>query len=319
MRLLLPLILCAISTPAVAQFDIASTCPGGVVIELDGEIVCEREDTLALLIADFEATELSGDIYRLGQEGDREALKQLPNLSFEAMQSGKAITTGFLARHAALSATPFSTNDRLNYELLGFVLTQRQRLAPFDTARIPFTNDSGFFTELSFVLRQTDFKTPEDYEAYATRLTRLPTFFGQAKENMRRGIKSNFTASVEILPGIQEMIDGMANSPVESHPLFAPFNAFPDSIEEADQIRLKALGQAALNSSVIPAYRDLSAFMQNEYAKGARPTAGLGTSETEREYYRAVTRFFTTLDISCLLYTSPSPRDQRGSRMPSSA
>ena len=25
------------------------------------------------------------------------------------------------------------------------------------------------------------------------------------------------------------------------------------------------------------------------------------------------------LDMSCLLYTSPSPRDQRGSRMPSSA
>ena len=27
----------------------------------------------------------------------------------------------------------------------------------------------------------------------------------------------------------------------------------------------------------------------------------------------------TTRDIACLLYTSPSPRDQRGSRMPSSA
>ena len=27
----------------------------------------------------------------------------------------------------------------------------------------------------------------------------------------------------------------------------------------------------------------------------------------------------TTLSIGCLLYTSPSPRDQRGSRMPSSA
>ena len=26
-----------------------------------------------------------------------------------------------------------------------------------------------------------------------------------------------------------------------------------------------------------------------------------------------------TLDVLCLLYTSPSPRDQRGSRMPSSA
>ena len=28
---------------------------------------------------------------------------------------------------------------------------------------------------------------------------------------------------------------------------------------------------------------------------------------------------FTSLAIGCLLYTSPSPRDQRGSRMPSSA
>ena len=29
--------------------------------------------------------------------------------------------------------------------------------------------------------------------------------------------------------------------------------------------------------------------------------------------------FSKTVDIACLLYTSPSPRDQRGSRMPSSA
>ena len=28
---------------------------------------------------------------------------------------------------------------------------------------------------------------------------------------------------------------------------------------------------------------------------------------------------FVTIPVSCLLYTSPSPRDQRGARMPSSA
>ena len=33
----------------------------------------------------------------------------------------------------------------------------------------------------------------------------------------------------------------------------------------------------------------------------------------------AVSITSVTLDTSCLLYTSPSPRDQRGSRMPSSA
>ena len=32
-----------------------------------------------------------------------------------------------------------------------------------------------------------------------------------------------------------------------------------------------------------------------------------------------LTAFMVTLPYTCLLYTSPSPRDQRGSRMPSSA
>ena len=93
--------------------DVGLTCPGGTVIELDGQIVCEKEDSLALLIADFEAAEFGGDIYRRGQEGDREALKQLPNISPEAVDAQNAITTRFLARHAALSALPMQRNGSL--------------------------------------------------------------------------------------------------------------------------------------------------------------------------------------------------------------
>ncbi len=298
MRPILLSLLLSVSTPAFAQLDFTATCPGGTVIELDGQLTCEKQDTLALLISDFEKTELEHDIYRRGQEGDRDALKQLPDISPAFVEKQNASTTAFLVRHGALSTVPMQADERLNYELLGFVLTQRQRLAPFDIARVPFTNDSGFFNQLSFIVRQTRFNTPEDYEAYAARLTRLPRFFAQAKENMRRGIRTNFTASAEILPGIQEMIDRMAEASVDEHQLFAPFTNFPDNFSDEDKTRLKALGEAALNSAVLPAYRDLSKFMREEYITAARKTAGLGPSETEREYYRAVTRFFTTLDTS---------------------
>jgi len=286
------------SIPAFAQLELPANCPGGTVIELDGQMTCEKQDSLELLIADFEAMELKSDIFRRGQEGDRNALKQLPDISPEFIDTQNANTTALLARHAALSTVPMQSNDRLNYDLLGFVLTQRQRIAPFDVARVPFTNDSGFFNQLSFVVRQTKFNAAEDYEAYAARLTRLPRFFAQAKDNMRRGIRTNFTASAEILPGIQDMIDGMANTSVAEHPLFAPFTSFPDGFSDEDTTRLRALGEAALQSAVLPSYRDLSKFMREEYATAARATAGLGTSESEREYYRAVTRYFTTLDIS---------------------
>jgi len=294
-------LLFSFATPIFAQsstIDITPICPGGAVIEVDGQTACAQADSLALLIADFEAAELEFDIYRRGQEGDREALRLLPDNSPEAAAAATARRTAFLSRHTALSTVPMSETERMNYDLLGFVLKQRQRLAPFDQARIPFRNDSGFFNQLSFVLRQTEFKTAEDYEAYAARLTRLPRYFGQAQDNMRRGIRDGFTASAIILPGIQEMIDAMAETPAQSHPLFAPFKAFPETMAEADQARLKALGEAALNSAAIPAYRDLSKFMRDEYATAARTTAGLGNSEMEREYYRAVTRYFTTLDLT---------------------
>ncbi|GGX68637.1 hypothetical protein GCM10011309_18080 [Litorimonas cladophorae] len=302
MRRLLPILLLSAALPFQAhgqqtQSQILPICPGGEVIELDGEFACKQDDTLALLIADFEAAELDGDIYRRGQEGDREALKQLPDISPEADAAANEKTMGFLARHAALSKLPMTDDDRLNHTLLGFVLTQRQRLAPFDSARVPFTNDSGFFNELGFIVRRTDFDTIADYEAYAARLTRLPRYFAQAKENMRRGIRTKFTASAEILPGIQEMIDAMAETSATAHPLFAPFKDFPESISVEDQTRLRGLGKAALESAAIPAYRDLSKFMRDEYASAARQTAGLGNSEEEREYYRALTRYFTTLDM----------------------
>ena len=52
----------------------------------------------------------------------------------------------------------------------------------------------------------------------------------------------------------------------------------------------------------------------------------VATDATKLEIKKAVESLFsvkvervTTLNVLCLLYTSPSPRDQRGSRMPSSA
>ena len=42
--------------------------------------------------------------------------------------------------------------------------------------------------------------------------------------------------------------------------------------------------------------------------------AGAGTGKTSTIVDRVIEHY-----LSCLLYTSPSPRDQRGSRMPSSA
>ena len=176
------------------------------MIIVDDVRQCRIDDTLDALIADFEQSEILGNPISAGQEGDREALRRLPNVSPEGAKQYETITTEFIRRHAALSTRPMSGDKRLNYNLLGFVLKQRQRLMPFDQARIPFTNDSGFFNQMSYISRQTNFATIDDYEAYAARLSQLPFYFAQHKANMRRGITTNMTASAEIIPSAEAVI-----------------------------------------------------------------------------------------------------------------
>ena len=276
----------------------AEFCTGGTIIIVDGIRECRIEDSLETLIADFEQMEVAGNPISAGQEGDREALRKLPNVSPEGMTEYQRITTEFIKRHAALSARPMSGEKRLNYDLLGFVLKQRQRLFPFDQARIPFTNDSGFFNQMSYISRQTTFATIDDYEAYAARLTEMPRYFGQHKANMRRGIKTNMTASAEIIPGIIEVVKTFSEGDAKAHSFFKPFTTYPDTISAEEQARLTSLGEAAITNAVMPAYRDLEKFLTEEYMPKARPVVGIGTTDEGREYYRALVRYFTTLDMT---------------------
>ncbi len=293
----------AISAGAFAQSSQSPNidpnfCTNGTIIIVDNVPQCRIQDSLEVLIADFEQAEILGNPITAGQNGDRAALRKLPDVSPESIQQGQKSTQEFLRRHAALASNVMTEEERLNYDLLGFVLTERQRMTPFDEARIPFVNDSGFFNMMSYVGRQTRFRTADDYEAYAARLTQLPRYFSQHKDNMRRGVKTNFIASSEILPGILDMIETLSKGPAQEHSFYAPFNTYPDTITESEQKRLSALGEAAMTSAVLPAYRDLHKFFKDEYIPNARTVPGIGKTDEGRAYYRALVRQYTTLDMT---------------------
>lgn len=278
------------------------TCPGNQVRVIDGDTLCALSDSLDLLITDFEANALINDPYSAGEKGDRAALRRLPNVSEDARNESRLRVEALDRRHTALRRSPeFSGMDeaqRLNYEMMGFLLDQRKRLLPFDESRMPFVNDSGFFNEMSYTSRQTRFERPEDYEAYAARLTQIPRYFAQHRANMRRGMADSFTASDQILPGVIEAVRGLSATAAEDHPLYAPFKTINDAIPAKEQRRLQALGLAAVNTSVLPAYSELLTFFEQDYAPLARTAVGVGATEEGRNYYRALVRNFTTLELT---------------------
>jgi len=289
----------AFAQSPVISSDLLPSCPDGdYVIIVDEKPECVAQDSLAKLMADIEDFDLNSNPIQAGSDGDQDALRKLPDVSLRADLIRYENNRKFLSRHLALAGRARGVEARLNYDLLGFVLEQRARLDPYDTPRIPFTNDSGFFSNFSYIIRQTQFENVGDYESYAARLTELPRYFGQHKANMRRGIKSDYTASSEIMPGILKVVKTYADAPIESHPFFEPFKSFPDKISKSDQNRLKALGKAAVQSAVIPAYKDLANFFEKEYIPKARNVVGIGRTPEGRAQYEALTKYFTTLDLT---------------------
>lgn len=288
----------AFAMPPMAQADPAGFCGDGELIILDGQQHCVKRDTLFQLISDYQDYLKSSNPYTAGNDGDEEALRKLPDVSPKNDTLFNEAMNGFKDRHSQIDPSTLNQADRLNYDLFGFALNQHGRRAPFDEARIPFTNDSGFFNELSYVSRQTSFKKQEDFEAYAARLTSVPRYFGQHKENMRRGVETEFTASKEIMPGIIDTVKKLSEYTADAHPYFAPFKSLPDDFTEDEKSRLKALGKAALDNAVLPAYKDLHKFLEEDYLPAAREQVGIGSTAESRAYYASLVRYYTTLDLT---------------------
>ena len=60
-------------------------------------------------------------------------------------------------------------------------------------------------------------------------------------------------------------------------------------------------------------------YVLHTYEDDGDESVGLGVAISEQLGEEPGQGFKTLVCVTCLLYTSPSPRDQRGSRMPSSA
>jgi uncharacterized protein (DUF885 family) len=115
---------------------------------------------------------------------------------------------------------------------------------------------------------------------------------------MREGLRTGFTQPQVILKGYDGSISAHVVDDVEQSVFMKPFARFPVGVPEAERDRLREAGRAAVRDGVVPAYRRFLEFMRNDYIPGARQTTGASDLPQGREYYAALVKSFTTLDVT---------------------
>ncbi len=253
-------------------------------------------DDLEALIDDYQAYDLASDPFGATGSGNYDYNDRVPAVAPEDYQQRTKQRVAFLDRLNAIDANALDDAQRLNADLLRFILRHQIARAEFDTWRIPFLADGGFHMSFGYVVGATPFRTAKDYEDYLARLRALPGFIDQNIENMRVGLADGFTQPKEILPFILPSFEAQIKDNAAAHPHYAPFEIMPATISARRQRALRTEARAVLADQVIPAYARAAAFMKDEYLPNARETVGASALPDGVAYYAAMVRYYTSLD-----------------------
>ena len=260
----------------------------------------------AELVADYEVWRLAENPIRAGREGDLEAVARWPDPSAEAVARRNAAEREFLKRLRAIDPAALNTTDATSYAVLSYLLETATALMPFAPERMPFVNDSGFFSmplSLAASIRPRNF---EQAEAWLTRLERLPDYLAGHRAWMEKGVAEGFVQPVDVVEAVLGQLEAIVASSLEDSPLLAPLDALPAQLDADRRTALRQRAVSLVVDTVMPAYRELIAFFRETYLAEPRTSIGISEVPGGRDYYRVLVRQHTTLD------TTPEEVHQRG-------
>ncbi len=250
---------------------------------------------LARILTQYDAWLTDADPISAGQRGNLQAAARWPDDSPAAVSARQA-TLAQISH--ALDAIPQSTltgEDALNRTLLQARITTDQDSASFDEDRIPYASDQGFFVIPDYAAGGVALHTPQEAQAWLTRLAALPVFYQTETANLQRGIATGFVLPRRIAGAQAQAAAARAAIPAEYDPLLAPLDTVPDGPDKA-KLHEKAL--ALIDGTVKPAQQALARFFSATYLPHARETLGAASLPRGRAYYEMLVRRETTTTLT---------------------
>lgn len=251
---------------------------------------------LATVITAYEQTARRYDPLTSASEGDRAALRLLPDASREAEMSQRAELLALKARLERVPMRGLNEEDALNRAYLLRIIDQNIQGVDLDFGRAPISNGDGFFTFGDYLAYTTPIQSTDDAEAWLARLAALPTYYRQNLANARRGIETGYTQpriTVDrALTTARAQVDTMEQT------LLTPLASMPDTIPSAQQEEFRNRARAIIRDQILPVHRETVTFIESEYLPAARRGLGLRSVPGGEDLYRFLVRSYTTTDMT---------------------
>lgn len=257
-----------------------------------------KEINLDSLLSQYQEERLKLFPLEATSVGDKRYNDLLPNsLTFVYRQELHDFFTRYreaLLRH---DRNTLSTNDQMSYDVLLWECDVALEGEKFKSHLLPLNQ----FWSLPLTIGQLasgssiqPFSTVKDYEDWLLRLDAYTAWCDTAIANMHFGIKKGYVLPKSLCEKTIPQYAALAMGPVEGHLFYTPVQNFPASFTETDKTRLRAAYKTAIETKIIPVYKRLKEFLENDYLPACRKSSGIDAIPEGKAYYAYLIKLYTT-------------------------
>ena len=235
-------------------------------------------------------------------QGDARYNDQLPDfLSAEFREQARAFNARWLKTMQDIGPEGLAGQDLLSYEIFVRDARLSQEAERFPGWQQPinqFGSIASFAVQLGSGTGAQPFKTVKDYENWLARGNRLPILFDSAIANMRQGMASGVVQPRALMVKVLPQLDALIKDKPEDTLFWGPIARMPADFSAQDKARLTAAYREMIGQRVMPAYRELRAFIANEYMPKTRTAPGMDALPDGAAWYAFNAKNSTTTDLT---------------------
>jgi uncharacterized protein (DUF885 family) len=241
--------------------------------------------------------------FTASEAGLRQYDSRLANDIGEEYRSGlRALCTRHRGDLRRVDRAALGEQDRLTYDIFAHRMDRCVEHLAMPWHLLP-VNQAGRswpsqFPVLGMGKGSHPFRTVRNYEDFLGRVDGFVVWVDTAIANMRVGAARRITQPRDVMLRVIPQLDAQIVEDPRTSAFYEPVKNFPSAFDEATRRALGDKYEAAIRQKIVPTYRKLRTFIQEEYLPQCRTSYGLGVLPGGREMYIQAVRDATTTSLT---------------------
>lgn len=229
--------------------------------------------------------------------GDRRFNRQWHDLSSAAFDRRNQNNRAILGELDSIDREALSPEEQVNFALFDQAYQSRLAEAEHPTHLMPISQRGGIQT-LDETGNRLRLQTVQDFDDWLARLDQVDDLMDQTIALMDEGVATGFVPPKITMSRVPAQIARQVVETAEESLFYQPFVSLPDSINEAEQRRIRASAKEIIERVVLPAYKKLSGYFNQVYLPACRDSIAASDLPNGRAFYEYRVRRYTTTDMT---------------------